>query len=420
MEPSTYLRDVLHLGTDREDPKTPMEEGVQYYKFYVRLIKDLKPFILAQIKEKNVKMGRNAAKCLTNTRLALIGALCKKMPKCPQCLDKYDPNAPERNKDLFYSDEDTLWIEDESARLKLTGNIEVSKCFTGMIIGVIGQKIGSTFKVEQLIHPGAPPQIPFTIRQNANRYVCLMSGIEFDADNSMKRDLLFDWISGFSAAGAETSASIKRVIVCGNSYRSLDNDKEWDGEVDRSYNHIPQASIMQQVDIMYAQLASLLPVDVMTGPSDPAEHFLPQPAMHNILFPRASLVEFETKPNPYFVNHEGIQILITSGQVTLGMQKYAKLTPCECLETILQTRNLAPSAPVTTGIFPYHGEDSSPMIMKETPHLFITANQHEFQRQTYTDRNGNNTLLLSVPSFVKTSEIVLLNIDTLETEVVSF
>ena len=44
----------------------------------------------------------------------------------------------------------------------------------------------------------------------------------------------------------------------------------------------------REMDVLLTQLAAAMPVDVMPGASDPANHSLPQQPLHRCLFPGAS------------------------------------------------------------------------------------------------------------------------------------
>ena len=52
----------------------------------------------------------------------------------------------------------------------------------------------------------------------------------------MNRDVMFDWIAGFTGdnqSSSETSARIKRTIIAGNTFKFDAPEERWDGEVKR-------------------------------------------------------------------------------------------------------------------------------------------------------------------------------------------
>lgn len=67
--------------------------------------------------------------------------------------------------------------------------------------------------------------------------------------------------------------------------------------------------------MLLTQLASLVPVDVMPGPTDPANCSLPQQPLHRCLLPGASRFDtFRRAPNPHAFEVDGVSVLGTSGQ----------------------------------------------------------------------------------------------------------
>jgi len=298
--------------------------------------------------------------------------------------------------------------------------VDVDRLVTGMAVGVIGEKNGPIFEVSELIHPGVPPQIQRPIKQNSNRHICLISGLEVGTKPSSSREILFDWIAGFfgdNAGSTEMSARINRVIIAGNTFKFSDDEERWDGEVNRKRVHIPEGKILQTVDALLCQLSSSVSVDLMSGLTDPAESFLPQPPMKRVLFPTARQGSLRTTSNPAEFTIDGLRILGTSGQIVDSMKKCTNLSTTGVLETILKTQNIAPCAPENVASYPH--KERSPLLLNECPHVFFSGNQTEFSREQYSGSDGQEVLLLGIPSFSKTSDVVLLNIDTLETEVVS-
>eukprot|EP00493_Phyllostaurus_siculus_P003545 UN03560 len=179
----------------------------------------------------------------------------------------------------------------------------------------------------------------------------------------MNRDVMFDWIAGFTGdnqSSSETSARIKRTIIAGNTFKFEAPEERWDGEVKRKRISIPESSILRNVDAMLCQLASSVSVDLMSGVTDPAEYFIPQPPMKRVLFPMAKQAVFRTLSNPFQFNVDGLRILGTSGQIVESVKRYAKVSTTEAMELILKTQNIAPCAPENNAVYPF----------KKLPHSF--------------------------------------------------
>jgi DNA polymerase delta subunit 2 len=56
--------------------------------------------------------------------------------------------------------------------------------------------------------------------------------------------------------------------------------------------------------------------------------------------------------------------------------------------------------------------------MKECPHVFFVGNQPKFETVQVEGPLGQIVRAIAVPEFSKTGEVVLLDLETLETEVV--
>jgi len=425
-----FSRNPLPVKLTKQMKPTPTQEPMQYFEFYSQILNDLTPSIRPQIEKMKIPIVENTASCVQNGPVcAIIGLIYKKMANQPLALDEFDPKRrktrctkEDLSEGCLVDSSDTVFIEDCAARLELCGRVNPDKLVTGMAVGVIGRKIGSMFEVsESLIHPGLPYQVPRTKVPDGNRFVCLISGLEIGTKPNMNRDVMFDWIAGFTGdnqSSSETSARIKRTIIAGNTFKFDAPEERWDGEVKRKRLNIPESSILQNVDAMLCQLASSVSVDLMSGVTDPAEYFIPQPAMKRVLFPMAKQADFRTLSNPFQFNVDGLRILGTSGQIVESVKRYSKVSTTEAMELILKTQNIAPCAPENNAVYPF--KESSPLLLNECPHVFFAGNQPEFSREQHTGPNGEEVLLLGIPSFTSTSDVVLLNIDTLETQVVSF
>lgn len=91
----------------------------------------------------------------------VVGTVYKDMQLKPTALKEYTEDvtmAQQLAADTFCDDEDALVLEDETARIKLSGEIDVGCLVTGIIIGVRGvldEKAG-VFVVEETCFAGKP------------------------------------------------------------------------------------------------------------------------------------------------------------------------------------------------------------------------------------------------------------------------
>jgi DNA polymerase delta subunit 2 len=64
------------------------------------------------------------------------------------------------------------------------------------------------------------------------------------------------------------------------------------------------------------------------------------------------------------------------------------------------------------GSYPF--QDDDPFVLKDCPHLYFVGCQPEFGTRLIHGPADQSVRLISVPSFSKTKEIVLVDMDTLE------
>jgi len=58
--------------------------------------------------------------------------------------------------------------------------------------------------------------------------------------------------------------------------------------------------------------------------------------------------------------------------------------------------------------------------MEECPHVFFVGSQPNFDTAVIEGPAGQSVRLIAVPKFKETGELVLLDVDTLEVEIVKF
>jgi len=88
------------------------------------------------------------------------------------------------------------------------------------------------------------------------------------------------------------------------------------------------------------------------------------------------------------------------------------------MERMLRWRLVAPTAPDTLWSYPF--QDIDQFIIEQCPNVFFMGNQPEFGTRVITGPEGQSVRLISVPKFCEKAEMVLLDLETLEVEVVSF
>lgn len=253
-------------------------------------------------------------------------------------------------------------------------------------------------------------------RKGEASYIALVSGLGVGSpsSNPLAASLLVDFLTGQlgSAEEQKLCSRIARVIVAGNSLCVPEVSAQGSGRGGGGMAAREAAKLgapLAELDLLLAELASAVPIDLMPGESDPANVALPQQPMHSALFPRASTYStYRPVTNPYTADVGGVSIVGTSGQALDDLSKFTKgVSRLELLEATLRWRHLAPTAPDSLASYPYSDED--PFVVQDSPHVYFAGNQRQFDTKLV-----EGVRLVCVPDFATTGQIVLVNTHTLE------
>ena len=381
----------------------------------------------------------------------------------------------------FTSDSDSLILEDDSGRAKLKGMENVTgDLVTGVTIAVLGQ-VGSDglFHVKDWKSSGETlksqndssnsSSSSSSRSSNEKRSILLVSGLEIGSEDTslVSVQLLIDFISGRLGGENEKniSKSIVRVIIAGDSMKHVDKNISIDRFSNPTEskklvqeNELQQAHISRKTDTIIAQIAATCPIDIMPGMNDPANFAMPQQPIHSCLLPqsaRFSTTGFVT--NPYQAKFDNTCVVLGhSGQpihdMILQVNEYREndnndnnemeidnnnegssndnkensdtkkntksKSTINLLKKSLQWGHIAPTAPDSLSCYPYLKED--PFVMEDAPDIFFAGNQDQYESDTFTNKIGHTTRIICVPSFKTTHQVVLVDLDTLESTPITF
>ncbi|AGO09858.1 AaceriAAL132Cp [[Ashbya] aceris (nom. inval.)] len=412
---------------------------MQFYQMYAYRLNESRKRVLANCQQKWDNGFRIQGKPVVQKAKVLdiqagepcwcVGTIYCEMKYKPNVLeevvnDTYGTKAPVKS----YTDPegtDEIMLEDESGRVLLVGDIITNTPFvTGTVVGVLGMEAeAGTFQVVDICYPQAIPQAPQARAQGKS--VALISGLGATSDDpklSLKLRLLQDLLSG-DIASANSISSVARLIMCGDSVGSRENDNI--------------SGALDELGSFMANILTSLPVTILPGANDPSERSLPQQPLHKALFKRAlkpyfaevNSEIFESVTNPCWLDLEGIQVLVSSGQNVDDMCKYVipylgteQLRDTiehrlDLIEASLKWQNLAPTAPDTLWCYPY--KDTDPFIMNEWPHVYIIGNQPSYGYRKVLLEDKVEVVLITLPKFNTSGQFVILDLGTLNAEIIT-
>ena len=405
----------------KEDSYGPINFEKQYASAYFIRLESLRESTMSAARAKWVETGLIEEDCMVghvkdyksgSSDIVLVGVLFKEMCLKPNVLDDIQNNL--KISDQFMSspgvlelchklsDTDTLFLEDMEARLQLVfgDRTQLDQLPTGVVVAVLGQVNESGyFNVRDLVLPGCGTPGPIPIGGEAC-YVAFVSGLRIGSPdvNPISIQLLKDFLMGISVSEAERklASQISRVIVAGDSlYVSQERD--------------PTGSALAEADILFSELSSVIPVNIMSGSRDPTNFCLPQQPLHSGLFPESRRYgNMTVHTNPFKFRVGSMVFLGTSGQNVHDVSQFTTLEPgLNSLELIANCGYLAPTAPDTLACYPFTIKD--PLIFGDSegfPHVIFAGNQPESQVRTISD---NNVRICSIADFGADPSVVLIN-----------
>jgi len=237
--------------------KSPVSN--QMASIYMVRLAELRPHVLASAAkamahspdkitycERIIKLKRGTGLCL------IVGILFKELKKRPKLLAQYHKKAgkaiaaplppagscilaPTKNEQgaietkdgalpEYYSPADLVFLEDESGRVGLTGNVETTGLVSGIALAIIGESVtGETFQVSRICHVGfAPCPIPMPIyscttksTKAKNPVIVFLSGLRIR--NSSSETCAYLSKLGKTIQSLLERFKLVRVIIAGDS-----------------------------------------------------------------------------------------------------------------------------------------------------------------------------------------------------------
>ena len=362
--------------------------------------------------------------------------------------------------------------------------LEHSLLVTGCIIAVMGtENANGDFEVVDMKVPDLPRQPQRWERDDINQStasgdkdgkrpsreeggkVAIVSGLGISGDeaDSLTLDLLMEYLLGEATAPSTQAEAgvISRLIVAGNSLAdtvslplpdeattSTKKASKKYGYDSSAYNPAPTTHL----DTFLATLLPTIPITLIPGATDPANASMPQQPIHSAMFPHSRVYAaatpedsgwFDSVTNPWVGDVQGWRMLGIGGQPVDDIFKYVEGDDrLEIMERMLRWRCCAPTAPDTLcmlflffssplpnrewhadiGYWPgcYPFQDRDPFVLDECPHVFFAGNQPHFDTAVIDGPAGQQVRLLTIPKFRETGQVVLLDLETLDVEMLHF
>lgn len=362
----------------------------------------------------------------------LVGTVYNEMKLKPNILDEvtakvYGPKTEIPKQ--YIGDDDEVMLEDESGRMELCGDkIKSELLVTGTVVAVLGtEDSAGSFQVLDIKMPGFPPQEPRSVDNNNRKYVAIASGLDLGSsdEDPIKLELLQGFLLG-ELGGEEDVELVRKIsslILLGNSLADQDQEQLSTKNKYSRFNSTYNAEPLARLDRMIDELCSTMNVSILPGDTDPTTQTMPQQPIHKHLFTNSKKyvgsARLNNVTNPYMFSIDGgTKLLATGGQTIDDIYKYARddyKNRLTLMEYTLKWRHMAPTCPDTLWSYPFH--DTDPFVLRECPHIYAVGNQQQFQTSVVND-GETSVRLVTIPKFIETGEIVLVDISTGECKVV--
>jgi DNA polymerase delta subunit 2 len=305
-------------------------------------------------------------------------------------------------------------------------------------LSLTGDTSSTTVAAPSPVSATVPASTPAPVRSSPARAALL-------------RDIACDYLLGLAGGPADAAcvSRVAHVVVAGDTFEAKPPPLPAH-ELYRSATAAAQALEAERarvadsiaaVDAFATRLAASVPVTFVAGANDPTNATLPQQPLHPCLFASAAtFTTFATATNPALlaigapsigstgsVDSTGVPFMMlgTGGQNVSDMLRFSTLSPLGALALSYRARVVAPTAPDTLGCYPYATGDPFVIDAAPAPRVYFAGAQPYasaaiVRNPTASADDDSRTLLLTVPRFSETAELLLVNTRTLAVTVVGF
>jgi DNA polymerase delta subunit 2 len=364
--------------------------STQFHELYKHRLSQLTPQVLLSLPSDPPVCSR-INQMLVETPCSIIGVIFKNLTSRPDVVKQYrEIGFDSQPIDLTTSDTDTVFIEDITGRIQLSG-VSADRFPTGVVLGVVGKLESSKSKFQVLEVHG--PAVPFIPRVPSPGWrIGFVSALEINSS-------VFDRRAAKGLAAAMSQCSL--CVVLGNSFE----EKPTDGSETLSFQ-VRMKENKWPITLLESFLGMIkAPLMLMPGRNDPCAIRLPQRPFHRCLFPGKDKWNLVTNPVKFKV--EEITFLCASGEAPRDVAKTTELGFHEAQRSLIGWRHLAPTAPDDLPAIASNDKDYLVIEDEDLPEFFVCG-----LADTFEESNVEGVRVISVPEFASTKSAVFLDLAT--------
>lgn len=308
-------------------------------------------------------------------------------------------------------------------------------------------------------------------------YLLLISGLNCGSceKSSLSLEMLVSFLQGSYSGTISKAAKVSHIICAGGLIETtIENNNETTDPIGNGNTNVSSTvhGCRELDGFCYTMIQNTgIPLTILPGQNDPTTANWPQRPIHRSLLPMISSSNkklMNAVPNPYAAtfqcndsNHTLQQYVIgTDGRNVQDLTKrllkvvatkkgnqgeepgdnsdntnendvddnddivYEPISELDALELTLKWKHICPTGPETVPTVPHGPTNPDPMVLRDdtVPSIYFCGNSTQFA--TKLVRNVNDaaptTRLICVPKFAETGEAVLVNIKTLQVELLRF
>ncbi|KFH11453.1 DNA polymerase epsilon subunit B protein [Toxoplasma gondii VAND] len=389
----------------------------------------------------------------TGQECVIVGTLFKDMVLKPSVLKEYlDDIQVQATPNSFLSDSDALFLEDQTARVRLVVDaassssaeengetaeetdaladageqlekqkLRVNGVVTGLVVAVRGVATDNgRFLVRDFCLGGAPafpplsrplrPETPARAdkpqgRESAlanvdldSKFVAFVSDLRIGDANGdpASLQLLRDFLLGAFGGSFECqlASRVVRLVIAGNALAAVQRPPSASSSASSPSKpgagaNASLKATLQEADVFLSQLAASVPVDLMPGDADPTTFSLPQQPLHGALLPISRTYgSIRAVSNPHAFALDQIRFIGSAGQPVSNVCAFSDLRPLEALRLCTEARCLAPTAPDSLSLYPFVKDDPCCIAPPDYHHVYFSGNHDSLSFERMTRTGG--------------------------------